>query len=315
MRGNCAGVFTDPDAYQDGLHDGGIGLALACPGKFKASLTHVRLDRLKLLCGREYGTRVAHLKFSRKFVFITFPTDSTSSMTWAGVDLEPGDIVFHSRGEHMYQRTAGACRWGSVSIAPYDLNTYCRVLIERDLVPPPSGLVLRPSPPAAKRLRSLHLKACRLVETKPHIMAHREVTRSLDQDLILALVNCLGTADVVRYTPAHRRHSRIMAQFEKLLVSKPGVQLPTPELCRALGVSQRSLQTCCAEFLGMSPNKYIRLRRLHAAHSALRHANSATWCVADIARRHGFSELGRFAVAYRALFGERPSDTLRLRLG
>jgi hypothetical protein len=33
--------------------------------------------------------------------------------------------------------------------------------------------------------------------------------------------------------------------------------------------------------------------------------------VAEHARRHGFTELGRFAVVYRTVFGESPSTTLR----
>lgn len=37
--------------------------------------------------------------------------------------------------------------------------------------------------------------------------------------------------------------------------------------------------------------------------------------LAEVARRHGFSELGRFAVNYRSLFGESPSDTVRHRVG
>jgi transcriptional regulator GlxA family with amidase domain len=45
--------------------------------------------------------------------------------------------------------------------------------------------------------------------------------------------------------------------------------------------------------------------------AALGHADSATANVSDIARRHGFLELGRFAAQYRAAFGEAPSATLR----
>jgi transcriptional regulator GlxA family with amidase domain len=49
---------------------------------------------------------------------------------------------------------------------------------------------------------------------------------------------------------------------------------------------------------------------MHLAHRALVRATSATATVTDIAINHGFWELGRFAVAHRALFGEAPSLTL-----
>jgi transcriptional regulator GlxA family with amidase domain len=61
----------------------------------------------------------------------------------------------------------------------------------------------------------------------------------------------------------------------------------------------------------MSPARYLLLRRLNMARSALRRADPATAKVAEIARNCQFQEPGRFAVTYRTIFGETPSTTLR----
>ena len=61
----------------------------------------------------------------------------------------------------------------------------------------------------------------------------------------------------------------------------------------------------------MSPHRYLWLRRMNLACRALTLADATTKTVTEIANNHGFGELGRFAVAYRKLFGESPSMTLR----
>jgi AraC family ethanolamine operon transcriptional activator len=50
---------------------------------------------------------------------------------------------------------------------------------------------------------------------------------------------------------------------------------------------------------------------MNLARRALNRADAGKTTVTTIATAHGFGELGRFAVQYRKLFGERPSATLR----
>jgi AraC-like DNA-binding protein len=51
---------------------------------------------------------------------------------------------------------------------------------------------------------------------------------------------------------------------------------------------------------------------MHLARRALRQADPLATTVTVIATEHGFWDLGRFAAVYRKLFGELPSETLRL---
>ena len=61
----------------------------------------------------------------------------------------------------------------------------------------------------------------------------------------------------------------------------------------------------------MCPIAFLNKSRLSSVHSILRRAHPKETRVSDVAARHGFVEMGRFAAHYKALFGERPVDTLR----
>jgi transcriptional regulator GlxA family with amidase domain len=108
-----------------------------------------------------------------------------------------------------------------------------------------------------------------------------------------------------------RHHANLMVRFEDQLARTKARQLTMPELCAAIDVPERTLRVCCAEILGISPSRYLLLRRLNLARAALRRADPATASVADIARAYEFEQPGRFAVIYRQIFGETPSATLR----
>ena len=93
-------------------------------------------------------------------------------------------------------------------------------------------------------------------------------------------------------------------------------QIPTGRFistksCAAIGVAERTLRASCEEYLGMGPIRFLTLRRMHLVRQALLSAVPPTSTVSRIATDHGFWELGRFAVAYRAAFGELPSETLK----
>jgi len=83
------------------------------------------------------------------------------------------------------------------------------------------------------------------------------------------------------------------------------------DLCRAAGVSERTLRNAFHDVLGFSPKQYFLRHGLEEARHALERAGRVRGAVTQVATECGFFELGRFAGAYRQLFGERPSDTLR----
>jgi transcriptional regulator GlxA family with amidase domain len=82
-------------------------------------------------------------------------------------------------------------------------------------------------------------------------------------------------------------------------------------LCRMLGRSERGVRSAFYTVHGMSPTRWLLTERLLATRMALVADERQAVTVTDIATRYGFYELGRFSAAYRAAFGEMPSETLR----
>ena len=311
MPGSGTRTFLDPAQYEASLRQAHIDLVLTCGGEFQARLTWAELHRMQLLRCEEDAARIGLVSFAAPLTFISFPAASAAMPVWRGTEMQARDLVFHSLGDRLHQTTSGASGWSVIALHPGQLEEYGRVLSEKPLPPPRQGRVLRLASRDAVRLRRLHAQACRLAETRPKILTHPEVARAIEQGLIHALVPSLVGAKVQKDGAVQRHHARIMVRFEEVLTERLDQPLRMLELCELIGVSEPILRSCCAKFLGVTPNRYALLRRLKQVRSALREADPDHADVAQLARRFGFTELGRFAGEYRAVFGETPSATLQ----
>jgi AraC family ethanolamine operon transcriptional activator len=110
------------------------------------------------------------------------------------------------------------------------------------------------------------------------------------------------------------RHRQIVSRAEDYLHDHLGENVYTREICEHCGVSERTLQYAFREILGMTPTAYLRRRRLSAIRRELTANGRPPVSVTDAAMRWGFWHLGEFATAYRGLFGESPTETVRRRL-
>jgi AraC-like DNA-binding protein len=311
MPGSGTRTFLEPDHYEAGLRQAQINILIAPSPKFKARLTWAELHDLQVLQCEEDFPRVAYVYLGPQLSFVTFPAHSGPLAVWGGTELRPGEIVFHGRGERLHQSTPGFFVWNVIALDPVQLEQYGRALSGKPFSLPSAGKILRPSARDVARLRRLHAQVCRLAETKPRLLAHTEVARAIEQGLIQTLVACLTAASTRTDGSTKRRHARIMVRFEEVLAEHLSEPLNTTELCELIGVTERSLRSCCAEFLGMSPVRYVLLRRLSRARVVLRDAAPDGANLLEVVRGFGFTELGPFEAAYRAAFSEAPLTTLQ----
>jgi AraC-like DNA-binding protein len=257
--------------------------------------------------------RIFHVDGWGGRAIILFRTQTGPSLLHNGMELQPSDIVRFGEGQSYYQRSFGSACFAGMSLSLEDMSSVGRTMAGRDLTPPRDTLIFTPPPTAMTKLQRLHAAAAHLAETAPEIIANPNAAYGLEQALIEAMVGCLGNNEANEDSVAQRQHELIMRRFRRMVEENPDQPLYIPELCKAIGVSERALRVCCQEQLGIGPKRYLLFRRLHLARRALREELPDTTTVTEIATRYGFWHFGRFTGEYQSLFGEAPSSTLRRR--
>ena len=303
--------FTDPFPYQSAFRSVDGELFPTAKGEFRAELMQISMSKLWIHGAHESLPRVYVGAVRPHRAAIGFLTEANQpAMQHCGMEVLPGDIIVNN-ADMMHRRTEANCEWGSMSLPPDDLNAACKIITGHEFSKASLKHLVRPSPTLMSRLLKLHGTVRQIAKTTPNLLELHEVVRALEQELIHVMIMCLTEGESSELTAGGRRHDMIVARFEEFLDANPDKPLYLTEICAAIGVAERTLRAACEEHVGMGPIRYLNLRRMHLVRRSLLRADPSTATVTRLATDHGFWELGRFSVAYRALFGESPSESLR----
>lgn len=307
--GGSTTTYTSPDDFRSGIPGLSMEeLMVTSSQTFRARVTSVRMPHFTLALVDDAAPCIAFMSFAPTLTFLTFPL--RGNLIWNGVSLQRGEFALQGHGKHLHQRTESPTSWGLLSVKTRYLSDQAQALLGSSLSPTSDPQFLRPPGCRAGTVLRLHARISRLAAKDPAMLFHREVARAIEHELLHAVVNAIAESVPSERTDIARRQAEIMLRFNRRLGAQVQGQ-SLSSLCATIGVPERTLRELCKRFFGLSPLRYARLRRLNLARSALATADRRTESVAAIARKVAFMDSGRFAVAYRALFGESPSATLK----
>ncbi len=307
-----AQTFEDPDAHAAFIQNAHVRSTFREGGQFHGCLTLLRLPGVHMSAGEENLRRIVHASYMPDRVYFRLKRADEPTEIIDGREEVPGTVTVNQHGRPVLHYSSGLSRWRSMSLSVDDLATRAGVLLGHDLASiPGDAVVLHPTRQSFAQLSALQTDALRIAREKPSVLAHPVAVASLDAQIGEAVLAMLCEATATADSSARRRGHAIMRRADDFIEANVAVPISKTDLCRAAKTSARTLEMLFQERLGCTMQSYLRSRRLWMARRRLLAAEPGRITVTEAALDCGFWELGRFAVAYRQAFGERPSDTLR----
>lgn len=304
--------FSDCDAFKDALKHEDAEITQIRAGSFFNTVSLVPLEQMVFRYGTKSTPWIAcgtaapgHVSLLVDLNYRIFPTAN-------GIRQESGPLVqLYGGGSEHCSMALDRGEYALVPIPNQVLESALRGL-GIECMPAEAGrfTALRPESDSFRMLLDTIESLRRGAGMTPEMFLSEEVRRTAESELLTRLALVIGAAE-----PSHGMghcidRMKVFGKARAFLHERSDTPVYLAELCAATGVPERTLRHIFHSILAVSPLRYLQLRRMRQAHLALQQADKRDLSVKQIALASGFWEFGRFAVEYKRMFGESPSETL-----
>lgn len=299
--------LEDSRAFLEGIYSGRQFRAWKTKEPFSFRFAAAGNARLSFETGFFLGHLQGVIPWSKDYVMSWFHTGSVTIDYPVGQLTSVGARPFLTPTETSFAFAMTAHRHSIVQIGAVFLEDIAterhgghsqRIVFDYTAVPSPEALV---------SWRDTLAAATPLVvgETTPPIARHSAQVALVRSLLDLFPWRAVNVPESIRTESTKKL--RQAAEYVHAFADQP---ITTADIAAAAGLHTRTLQSLMSEHLGSSPTRYLRDVRLDRVRQDLLSSAPGDALVADVARRWGFGNLGRFAAAYTERFGEYPRHTL-----
>lgn len=301
----------DIDAYASGQNGWHLKCDMLSGGSFAGFLDHMQLPGLRLV--RESANQALRQHGEM----------NPACCGFALTCRQEGEARFS--GQRLDQESAMIGRCDELDLCSPPGFELMGIVVDNDLLfhlverlydrEPPAWLaqrvVLHFDADTMQGLRRTLLGAFEALDTTPGLLNDPAATLQLRDEVLLTWLSTLPEAIDLRELRSTEARRRVVRRACDLMLEQPDEPLSMLDVCSRIGASQRKLNYCFQESLGLSPARYLRALRLNGVRRELKRPHPKAACVQDIAAHWGFWHLSQFATDYKRQFGELPSQTLQ----
>lgn len=219
---------------------------------------------------------------------------------WMGKPLTLNHVSCLYQGEELLLRTPQSSTLLVLSVP-------CGLLDEESRHCPPSTVE---NAQLAERLRLRIEATMQIMMERPFFFMVAQARRQFLSDVTGVVEEYLRACRRGDDPVAQSKARRVVQTARSFLDERRDEAVTIDELCLQTYTSRRTLQNCFEQVTGVSPAVFLKAVRLNNVRRDLfREGRGAQ--VSDIAARWGFWHLSQFALDYKRMFGESPSQTIQ----
>ena len=282
------------------------------PGTFYGRFLHTQNDMLGVY--RNRWERAIHYRGAPKgtIMFVVTLTQ-TREARWMGQPVGVDDMLVQRCGTEADYFSAPLWDMLALTIPEAEL---ARQIVDITHDDPGTLLhthgVVHLTPQLATQVRQAALN---YIDTAVRSVATPDAPSPLPQmakSTVELMARVLVSAQPQRHVKSSlNRSSQWVHKAEEFCGQNPNQPLRIGQLCRELGVSERTLRDAFYKLTDTSPLAYLKTRRLNQVYRELHDSDPSETRIKQRVYANGFYHLGHFCQDYKQLFGELPSETLR----
>ncbi|NES64904.1 MAG: helix-turn-helix transcriptional regulator [Okeania sp. SIO2D1] len=168
-------------------------------------------------------------------------------------------------------------------------------------------------PTGMKEIKDYLKQLMWLAVNKPNWLQKPHIEELVTDDFLPLLISQIPIKLNSKCFLKPSRRAKLIAQAEQKMLANLEKPLTLKQLAQNLDCSSCALSFGFKDLFGLSPMRYLKVRRLNAVRQHLKAREPEGCTIATLASQFGFYSASHFTRDYKAMFGELPSETLQKR--
>ena len=304
--------FTDLDGFKEFFEYRGKKIIQLSPGSLQAEFLSIQVGNLFFVCNQaNQGVQFSGDGTKGYISFAILWSENEKKYYSFYHPVEPQITVFGFNNTEAHEIFPQGVALTHIIIPVKTFDAYADQLQRHDLDDNfRSKNQVNLLPTGMKEIKDYLKQLVWLAVHQPTFFQQPHIEELVTDDFLPLLISKIPTKLTSKCFLKPSRRSKLIARAEQKMLTHLEQPLTLKQLAQDLESSSSALSYGFQDLFGLSPMRYLKVRRLNAIRQRLKICAPENCTIAILASQFGFYSPCHFTRDYKAMFGELPSETL-----